>query len=127
MKTVHITGGCYCGQIRYRATHEPIYQANCHCANCRRAIGAQAVAWITVPVSHFKFEQGTPKRYRTDTGAWRTFCDSCGTSLTYERDTRPGEIDLTTGSLDEAERFPPNRDVFPEEKLPWVELLKASR
>jgi hypothetical protein len=118
-----ITGGCYCRQIRYRATHDPIYQANCHCGNCRRAVGAQAVAWITVPTSHFQFEQGTPRRYRTDTGAWRTFCESCGTSLTYEKDTRPGEIDITTGSLDRPEDFPPNRDVFPEEKLPWITLL----
>ncbi len=125
MNPVIITGGCYCGQIRYRATHDPIYQANCHCANCRRAVGAQAVAWITVPTAHFQIERGTPKRYRTDTGAWRTFCSSCGTSLTYERDTRPGEIDLTTGSLDRPEDFPPNRDVFPEEKLPWVDLLAS--
>ena len=123
MKRRPITGGCYCGQVRFRATQEPIYQANCHCANCRRAAGAQAVAWITVGLSDFAFEKGTPRRYRTETEAWRTFCDVCGTSLTYERDSRPGEIDLTTGSLDHPEDFPPNRDVFPEEKLPWVGLI----
>ena len=124
VKTDRITGGCYCGKIRYGADGPPLYQANCHCANCRRAIGAQAVAWITVRSSTFKFEQGTPKRYQTETGAWRTFCPDCGTSLTYENHSRPEEIDLTTGSLDEPENFPPNRDVFPEEKLSWVELVK---
>ncbi len=77
--------------------------------------------------SHFQFEKGTPTRYRTDTGAWRTFCPDCGTSLTYERDTRPDEIDITTGSLDRPEDFPPNRDVFPEEKLPWVELVPRGK
>jgi len=118
-----ITGGCYCGSVQYRAIGKPLYQANCHCANCRRAAGAQAVAWITVKLPDFQFTKGTPKRFRTDTGAWRTFCDACGTSLTYERDTRPGEIDITTGSLDRPEDFPPNRDVFSEEKLPWVKLI----
>jgi len=118
-----ITGGCYCGKVRYRAFGPTLYQANCHCANCRRAIGAQAVAWITVKSSAFKWEKDAPKRYRTDTGAYRTFCDSCGTSLTYENQGRPDEIDLTTGSLDDSEHFPPNRDVFPEEKLSWVSLL----
>jgi hypothetical protein len=126
MKHALITGGCYCGQVRYRAAQEPIFQANCHCANCRRAAGAQAVAWITVRSSAFAFEQGTPKRYRTDTGAWRTFCELCGTSLTYEKDTRPGEIDITTGSLDHPEDFPPSKDVFPEEKLPWVGLINEA-
>ena len=103
-----------------------LHQANCHCANCRRAAGAQAVAWITVKLSEFAFEKGEPKRYKTDTGAYRTFCDSCGTSLTYENDERPDEIDITTGSLDDPEHFPPNRDVFPEEKLSWVPLVDGS-
>jgi hypothetical protein len=127
MKHLPITGGCYCGQVRFRATQEPIYQANCHCANCRRAAGAQAVAWITVRLAGFEFEKGTPKRYRTDTGAWRTFCEICGTSLTYEKDTRPSEIDITTGSLDRPEDFPPTKDVFPEEKLPWVGLINEAK
>ena len=123
MKRTPISGGCYCGQVRYRASQGPIYQVNCHCANCRRAAGAQSVAWITVKLSEFEIEKGIPRRYRTDTGAWRTFCDLCGTSLTYEKDTPPGEIDITTGSLDRPEDFPPTKDVFPEEKLPWVGLI----
>jgi hypothetical protein len=123
MTQISITGGCYCGAVRFQATQAPIYQTNCHCANCRRAIGAQAVAWITVKRVNFRFEQGTPHRYRTDTGAWRTFCDCCGTSLSYERDTRPEEIDITTGSLDHPEDFPPTKDYLSEEKLPWVPLI----
>jgi len=126
MTQIPLTGGCYCGAIRFRATQAPIYQANCHCSNCRKAAGAQAIAWITVNSENFHFEQGTPKRYRTDTAAWRTFCDRCGTSLTYESDSRPGEIDITTGSLDHPEDFPPTKDVFPEERLPWVPLIEQS-
>ena len=123
MSNAPITGGCYCGRIRFSATGEVMQSANCHCENCRRAAGAQAVAWITVPKSSFRFEQGEPKYYRTDTGALRTFCDTCGTSLTYEIDRRSNEIDITTASLDHPEQFPPKRDVFPEEKLHWVPLV----
>jgi hypothetical protein len=97
---------------------------NCHCENCRRAAGAQAVAWVIVKRSDFKWETGKPHRYKTDTGAFRTFCDACGTSLTYETDRRPDEIDITAGSLDHPENFPPTKDVYPEEKLPWVDLIK---
>ena len=122
-----ITGGCYCGAVRFEATQAPIYQANCHCSNCRRAAGAQSVAWITVSRGCFQFTGGTPKRFRTDTGAWRTFCDVCGTSLTYERDTRPDEIDITTGSLDHPESFPPTKDVFAEERLSWVPLIADTK
>jgi hypothetical protein len=119
-----ITGGCYCGNIRYSVKSAPFHQANCHCENCRRAIGAQAVAWVTVKRSDFRYEKGPPADYRTATGAWRTFCHDCGTSLTYESDGRPDEIDITTASLDHPEGFPPRKDVFPEEKLPWTHLVK---
>jgi hypothetical protein len=122
-----ITGGCYCGRVLFRANGPPLSQANCHCANCRRAAGAQAVAWITVKRSEFAWEKGAPKRYQTDTGAYRRFCDSCGTSLTYEHHDRPNEIDLTTGSLDHPEDFPPSKDVFAEEKLSWVNLVDGGK
>lgn len=81
------------------------------------------MAWVTVPSKQFVFTSGEPSRYRTDTGAWRTFCADCGTSLTYENDFRPGEIDITTGSLDDPEKFPPTKDVFADEKLSWVPLV----
>ena len=123
MEKNKITGGCYCGEVRFSASPEVRVRTNCHCQNCRRAAGAQAVAWIIVKRSQFQFVKGTPRRYQTETGAWRTFCDRCGTSLTYETDKRPDEIDITTGSLDHPEDFPPTKDVYPEERLPWVDLI----
>lgn len=78
-------------------------------------------------LAEFVFEKGEPKRYQTDTSAYRTFCDSCGTSLTYENEERPDEIDITAGSLDDPENFPPTKDVFAEEKLSWVNLVDRGR
>jgi len=119
-----ITGGCYCGEVRFRVNGEPHTRANCHCDNCRRAAGAQAVAWITVKKTDFQFEVDEPRKYKTDTGAFRTFCPSCRTSLTYEIDARPDDIDITTGSLDNPEDFGPTKDVFADEKLSWVPLVR---
>ena len=123
MNRASVTGRCYCGDVRFSAASEPIHRANCHCENCRRAIGAKAVAWITVKHSDFRFDRGTPGEYRTETGARRTFCVRCGTSLTYDHPDRPDEIDITTATLDRPEDFSPTKDVFPEEKLPWVDLI----
>lgn len=53
MSDMEIRGGCMCGEIRYKLTCEPIYSTMCHCADCRRAAGAQAVAWVTVPDRNF--------------------------------------------------------------------------
>ena len=81
------------------------------------------MAWTTVKRSDFQFDKGAPTQYRTETGAVRTFCNRCGTSLTYEHEESPDEIDITTASLDNPEAFAPTRDVFPEEKLAWVPLI----
>ncbi|MFH1570774.1 MAG: GFA family protein [Gemmatimonadota bacterium] len=121
--TQPVEGGCYCGAIRYRAAGPPKYQVICYCANCRRAAGAQSVAWVTVALGDFAFVAGAPVRYRTDTGAWRTFCGTCGTSLTYQNDRRPDEIDITTGSLDAAADHAPTLHAYAEERLGWEPLL----
>lgn len=81
------------------------------------------MAWISVEKKSFAFTRGKPKRYRTPTKAWRTFCPACGTSLTYESVKRTNDIDLTTGSLDHPEKFSPKHDFFVKEKLPWVALV----
>lgn len=118
--------GCACREIRYEASGPVHFQTNCHCGNCRRAIGARAVAWIVVDRAGFRIVSGQPVRYRTGTGAWRTFCGHCGTSLTYDIDRRSDRVDVTTGSLDDAEGFPPLDDTCPDEKLSWVPLVKET-
>jgi hypothetical protein len=123
MNSESFTGGCYCGGIRYRASGPIRYQTNCHCENCRRAVGAQAVAWVIVDRKKYAIDKGNPARFRTDTGAWRTFCPNCGTSLTYEADHRADQVDITTGSLDHPESFAPTDDTWKEERVPWVALV----
>ena len=120
METLGIRGGCFCGQVRYQATARPSSQTLCHCANCRRAAGAQALAWVTFPAASFTYVAGTPASYRAPNGALWSFCPRCGTTLTYRNDGRPNEVDVTTGSLDDPDAFAPTRDTFMDEKLCWV-------
>ncbi len=116
----NVTGGCYCGNIRYQFAVKPKLKVNCHCNNCRRAIGAQSVAWIIINNSTFQWTKGSPVRYKTETEAWRTFCSGCGSSLTYESPKRTDDIDITVGSLDSPEDFPPTDDAYLDSRLSWV-------
>lgn len=120
MKQVEISGGCMCGEIRYHITCEPIYAIMCHCSDCRRSCGTQAVAWITVPDRHFSFTKGEPTRFASSPNVERTFCPKCGTSLTYRIDRRKNEIDITTGSLDNPEAYPPTQEYYCRDRLSWV-------
>jgi hypothetical protein len=120
MNEISIEGGCMCGQVRYRATAWPIYRTLCHCSDCRRAVGAQSVAFVTFPGDRFEFTRGAPAEYASSPPVIRTFCPRCGTSLTYVHRDRGGEVDVCTASLDDPEAFPPTQEFFQEQKLSWA-------
>lgn len=124
MKSSIISGGCYCGNIRFKIQESPHLSVNCHCNNCRRAVGAQSVAWIIVKKASFSWGKGNPVRYQTETEAWRTFCPDCGSSLTYESPTRPDDMDVTTGSMDHPVDFPPTEDAYLMYRIPWVSTVQ---
>ena len=112
-------GGCFCGRVRYRVAREPLGSAICHCVSCRRTSGAQSVAWLTFPFDGFSFLSADPREYRSSPGVSRTFCESCGTSLTYRQDEDHDSIDVTTASLDLPDEFPPTRHIWLEDKVDW--------
>jgi hypothetical protein len=113
-------GGCLCGAIRYRITAPPVVTSYCHCRSCRLATGAPAAAWVILPPDGLVFERGTPVAFTSSPGKRRTFCGSCGTSLTYEREDRPDSIDIHTATLDNPDAFPPVREIWLEEKIAWM-------
>lgn len=115
------TGGCYCGAVRYRfAQHKD--SGICYCANCRKAIGAQSVAWVGVTRGGVELIQGEPKRYAADNGSVWSFCGQCGSTLFWENEQRDA-FAVTTGSLDDPASFPPQGSSWDEERLPWSEPL----
>ncbi len=121
MASEKLEGGCMCGRVRYILQSKPFESSMCHCTDCRKASGSHSVAWVTVPADDFECV-GTPTSYASSPGVKRTFCPACGTSLTFHSKKREGYIDIATGSLDRAESYPPEKDLFCEEKLPWVEF-----
>jgi hypothetical protein len=117
---VAIEGGCACGAMRYRADAAPMSSMVCHCASCRRASAAPLVPWVTFANDGFAFTTGRPAIFASSPLVRRGFCAACGTPLTYERAERPGEIDVTTCSLDEAEAHPPTYHAQTGDDLGWV-------
>ena len=117
-----VEGGCFCGSLRYRAGGETLARALCHCRSCRRATGGASVAWITFPEDVVVFTRGEPATYSSSPGVTWMFCRNCGTLVAYRRESRPGEIDLTTASLDEPDGFAPEVEIWTRDKLSWVRL-----
>lgn len=117
-----LTGGCFCGRIRYEATGAPFNETNCHCSICRRTSGAPFVAWFSVPRSMFKLVRGEPSRFKSSAKGTRSFCPHCGTQLTFEHEDYADEIDVTTCSLDDPDRLAPRDHTRASSKLGWIKL-----
>jgi len=115
-------GGCLCGALRYRVTGEPVAATLCHCESCRRASGGTNVAWAVFEKDAFEWLSGEPREYSSSSGIYWRFCAACGSLVGYRRDTRPGHIDITTGTLDQPGAYPPDVEIWVGEKIEWETL-----
>jgi hypothetical protein len=115
-------GGCLCGAIRYRVEGPARNLCWCHCRSCRLASGAPFVAWATFDRARFQLVRGELATHRSSEPVLRGHCRSCGTSISYEHRERPGELDLTLATLDDARGLKPECHIMVSHKLPWVAL-----
>jgi len=115
-------GGCACGAVRYEVTGTPYHCTLCHCIDCRRAAGAPALAWFSVPARELAWVAGTPALHRSSPPVERGFCGRCSTQLTWRSDAVPGEIDVTTCSLDDPEAAPPEDHTFAAQRVRWMHI-----
>ena len=115
-------GGCLCGRVRYRATAEPLRATHCHCSQCRRASGAPFLTWVAFPAGSFAITKGAPGRYHASGKAERTFCPDCGSQLTFRHVDSTHQVDVTAGSLDDAEAVRPVDHIWISAQLGWLRI-----
>ena len=116
-----ITGKCHCGRISFAAAGDPLWVAHCHCNSCRRSTGAPVTTFIGFNRQQVSFT-GDRKIYNSSPDVYRGFCENCGTPLSYESDRSPGEIHFYISVIDTPQAFIPNRHVFYDEHIPWLEI-----
>jgi len=117
--TAAADGGCLCGAIRYRVGGDPVAATLCHCADCRRASGGTNVAWAVFDREAFEWLKGEAADYSSSPGIHWLFCAACGSTVGYRRSERPDHMDITTGTVDDPDRFPPNVEIWMQEKIGW--------
>ena len=116
------TGGCLCGDVRYRFEGNPLWRCHCHCSMCRRTTGAGFATWIGFPAGAFSWTQGQPSFYRSSAEAEIGFCANCGGTLTFHR---VNEASAALGSLDHPGKVPAGPDdvhVFAKDQISWLKI-----
>ena len=115
-------GGCLCGKIRYRVSGEPVATTLCHCADCRRASGGTNIAWAVFDKDKVGWLTGEPADYSSSSGIHWLYCRDCGSTVGYRRSERPNHMDITTGTLDDPDLYPPDVEIWVKERIGWEAL-----
>jgi hypothetical protein len=126
MSNITITGGCACGDVRYKLTERPLIVHACYCRDCQRITGSAFVInlWIE---REFVEASGSPQSFRLTGGTGKPhdvfFCGQCGVYLWSIYRAAPGDaLFVRGGTLDRPEKFEPDVHIFTRSKLPWLPL-----
>lgn len=116
-----LSGGCLCGQVRYRATLPALQPQFCHCRLCQRATGAAFACFASFPDERFAWIHAEAAEYRSSPYARRYFCARCGTSLAFRYDGER-ETGVMIPTLDQPELIVPTVHWGIESRLPWLHI-----
>ena len=128
-----VTGGCLCGEVRYRVTEPPLDTNFCHCRMCQKFSGAPVTVGSIYRDSAVQFTKGEPRYYKSSPFAERGFCGNCGSSLTYRPAAPPVTpawadwILIYTGSLDNPVPNVPTWHLGVESQMPWLDIQHARK
>ena len=98
-----LTGRCYCGDLRYRATGDPVLKGKCHCRECQYISGGGPNYFMMMPEDGFSYMSGTPGQFTRpdlDRAVTREFCPICGTHLVTRQPWRDYVV-VKIGTLDD--------------------------
>ncbi len=116
-----LSGGCLCGEVRYRATGEALWVVHCHCRWCQQASGAAFLTYVGSRIEDLEWVNGAPTIFKSSAEVERGFCARCGSTLTFARPGR-GEIDVCAGTLDDPHGIDPEEHIFTDQQLAWLHI-----
>lgn len=117
-----MTGGCFCGRVRYE--FEPNYLAYryCFCSRCRKIRGSAHAANIFVKAADFKWVAGENGIRRFDLEGARfgnAFCENCGSPV--PRQAMEGKAWLIpAGTIDGDPGIAPQGAIFWDSRASWM-------
>jgi Uncharacterized conserved protein len=117
-----ITGGCYCGGLRYEAGANIEASVQCHCRECQYITGGHPNVIIAVPLADFSYVRGEASVFaRSDLEhpVNREFCRDCGTAIGSRSPSRPNSMLIKVGTLDDPSIFTAERAIFVKDSQPF--------
>ena len=118
-------GRCFCGVITFEVDLPVMSCVTCHCESCRRQCSAPMTTYIGVADGQWRWTGKVPKVFHSSPGVERSFCETCGTPLSFRSQKMSGVMHLYVAAMAEPETFVPTLHVAIEEKLTWLKLADS--
>ncbi|WP_266160229.1 GFA family protein [Dyella silvatica] len=103
-----ISGGCYCGAVRFEIDGQVRMRALCLCRTCQKISGGAGNLFIGLQADDFRYTHGEPRYFtRADVAEapTREFCGECGVHLASRSPKAPGGMIVKVGTLDDPAVF----------------------
>ena len=118
---LEVSGGCYCGAVRFRAKDVSPEVTECHCSQCRMQSGHR-YASTGGKTSDLEIK-GADKVtwYRTSPEAERGFCAICGSTLFWKRSDED-YTGILAAAIDEPNGLELTKHIFVESKGDYYDI-----
>jgi hypothetical protein len=121
-RRIHMRGHCLCGAVAFEVDGPAQACVVCHCESCRRQCSAPMTTYIGVLDGQWRWLSKPAKVFNSSPGVERTFCDHCGSPLSFRSKKMSDVMHFFAAAMEEPEKFAPTLHVAFEEKLPWLKL-----
>lgn len=124
------SGGCTCGEVRYRMGSRPLVTQCCHCSWCQRESGSAFAHNAMIETSRL-FVEGEVETIDLPTASGRgqqvMRCPSCKIALFGHYGGSDKVAFVRVGTLDEPATLPPEIHVWTSAKQAWLVLPDGER
>ncbi|MCR9278055.1 MAG: GFA family protein [Pseudomonadaceae bacterium] len=118
-----LRGSCLCGGIEVQVRGEIGQLDYCHCSQCRKASGTAFASNAPITTDRLAITGShLVKEFAASDGKWRAFCGTCGSPIYSRRASRPNEVRLRVGLLDDAIAPSQRQHIWADSRANWHEI-----
>ncbi len=125
MPPLPLSGGCQCGQVRYRLEGAPVTFYLCHCTECQKQSSSAFGESLRVNAADVHVEGRVKSFSRATRSGGRflcEFCANCGTRLFHGRDEPGGRFNIKAGTLDDTAWLVPAGHIWTRSRQAFIAI-----
>jgi hypothetical protein len=115
---------CACGQLTIRLAGDPDYVSSCCCQACQRRTGSLYGVTAFFREAQVVERSGAASDFRRIGASGKPldfhFCPTCGSTVWWEPQARPGRVAVAAGAVADASFPSPQRMIWTEHRHPSV-------